>query len=175
MSGNHNFEFNIADVATLLPLTVRHTGHRSIDVDCFFEGCNHNRRGKLNINFEKDCFKCNYCGAHGGILDLYAGYCNLTRQEAYREICDALHCGRIAEARKLHPRKVAPPSAETIDFSARHPAYAKMMELLTLSDKNRSDLKTRGLTEEQIQQHGYRSTPAFGNVNLANRLIASGI
>ena len=63
------FGYDIRDVVRVLNLTIRRKNARSYDVDCPF--CNH-KTGKLNINVEKNVFRCNYCDAHGGMLDLYS-------------------------------------------------------------------------------------------------------
>ena len=47
----------------------------------------------MNVNFVKNVWRCNYCGEHGGMLNLYAGVNHTTNSEAYREICDALQAG----------------------------------------------------------------------------------
>ena len=98
------FEFNIADVAALLPLTIRRRTGASMDVDCFYDDCNGARRGKLNINFAKNCYKCNYCGKHGGMLDLYADYLNISRSEAYRDYRKHLTAAEFRRYAENSPR-----------------------------------------------------------------------
>lgn len=63
------FPFNIMDVVELLRLRVRRQQSNSVYVDCPFCG---DRRGKMNVNFVKNVWRCNYCGEHGGMLGLYA-------------------------------------------------------------------------------------------------------
>ena len=84
------FPFGIRDVAELLHLKVRRQQADSMYTDCPFCG---DRRGKMNINFTKNVWRCNYCGEGGGMLSLYARLNNTTSQDAYREICDALLAG----------------------------------------------------------------------------------
>lgn len=84
------FPFGIRDVAELLHLKVRRHQTDSIYTDCPFCG---DRRGKMNVNFAKNVWRCNYCGESGGMLSLYARLNHTTSQDAYREICDALLAG----------------------------------------------------------------------------------
>ena len=48
------------------------------------------RRGKMNVNFVKNVWRCNYCDEHGGMLALYARLNNTTTSDAYWEIGEAL-------------------------------------------------------------------------------------
>lgn len=168
------FDFNIADVAALLPLTIRRRTGASMDVDCFYDGCNGARRGKLNINFAKNCYKCNYCGNNGGMLDLYADYLNISRSEAYREISEALNCGKIQEIRKKQPKVELVPQSPSVDYEQRHQTYAMMSQLLTLSNAHKEHLMSRGLSLADIEERGYRSTPVYGFQVLTKKLIDMG-
>ena len=168
------FEFNIADVAALLPLTIRRRTGASMDVDCFYDDCNGARRGKLNINFAKNCYKCNYCGKHGGMLDLYADYLNISRSEAYREISEALNCGRIQEIRRKQPKVELVPQSPSVDYEQRHQTYAMMSQLLTLSKAHKEHLMSRGLSAADIEEYGYKSTPVYGFQVLTKKLIDMG-
>ena len=89
-SYSHDFPFGIMDVVKLLHLKVRRRQANSAYVDCPF--CN-DYRGKMNVNYAKDAWRCNYCGESGGMLSLYARMNNTTTSDAYREICDALQTG----------------------------------------------------------------------------------
>lgn len=90
MSQTHDMPFDIMDVAGLLHIRVRRPSGRGYYADCPFCG---DKRGKLHLNTEFDGWKCNYCGEHGGLLDLYGRLKHMNRSEAYREICDALQSG----------------------------------------------------------------------------------
>lgn len=87
------FPFSISDVISLLNLTVRRRQARSMDVDCPFCG---RKKGKMNINFEKNVFRCNYCGEFGGMISLYAKLHGLSNADAYSEICELLNTGKSA-------------------------------------------------------------------------------
>ena len=64
-----DFPFGIMDVVELLHLRIRRRQANSVYVDCPFCG---DRRGKMNVNFVKNVWRCNYCDEHGGMLALYA-------------------------------------------------------------------------------------------------------
>ena len=93
MSQTHDMPFGIMDVAELLHIRIRRPSGRGYYADCPFCG---DKRGKLHLNTEFDGWKCNYCGEHGGILDLYGKLNKVGRSEAYREICDALQNGIVS-------------------------------------------------------------------------------
>ena len=58
-----DFPFGIMDVVELLHLRIRRRQANSVYVDCPFCG---DRRGKMNVNFVKNVWRCNYCDEHGG-------------------------------------------------------------------------------------------------------------
>lgn len=82
-----DFPFGIMDVVELLHLRIRRRQANSAYVDCPFCG---DRRGKMNVNFVKNVWRCNYCDEHGGMLALYARLNNTTTSDAYWEIGEAL-------------------------------------------------------------------------------------
>ena len=64
-SFSQDFPFGIMDVVELLHLHIRRRQADSAYTDCPFCG---DRRGKMNVNFVKNVWRCNYCGEHGGML-----------------------------------------------------------------------------------------------------------
>lgn len=87
------FPFGIMEVVNLLNLRIRRQQANSVYVDCPFCG---DRRGKMNVNFQKNVWRCNYCGKYGGMLALYAEFNHTTTSDAYWEIAEAL-CDNIQE------------------------------------------------------------------------------
>ena len=171
MSG---FDYDIRDVVRILNLRIRRKNSRSYDVDCPF--CGH-KVGKMNVNIEKNVFRCNYCDEQGGMLDLYAKLYNLTKAEANAQIREALHLGQYRDE-YVKPAKPAEPvmvenselaAPETIDHT-----YRMMLSKLSLSGKHLEDLKKRGLTVEQIEEQSYRSVPVFGIKSLVRQLTLQG-
>jgi DNA primase len=74
-----------------------------------------------------------------------------------------LHIFRDASAPdKLRPtvRATTEEPAERAPIDHRDGVYCKLLrELLTLSDPHRADLRYRGLTDDEIERRGYKSTP----------------
>lgn len=172
--GEQSFPFDILDVAVLLNLSVRHRQQRSMDVNCPFCG---DTRGKMNINFEKNVFKCNYCGEHGGMVAMYAKVYGITNADAYREICDALRTGTAAleyESKKNITCSTSVKNAELASLEERHQTYSLLFSMLTLSKLHKQQLMDRGLSDEQIKRYGFKSTPAFGFTKLTSMLIEQG-
>mgnify|MGYP000825463270 CR=1 FL=1 len=81
------FPFGIMEVVNLLNLRIRRQQANSVYVDCPFCG---DRRGRMNVNFVKNVWRCNHCDAHGGMLALYAELNHTTTSDAYWEIAEAL-------------------------------------------------------------------------------------
>ena len=167
------FGYDIRDVVRVLNLTIRRKNARSYDVDCPF--CNH-KTGKLNINIEKNVFRCNYCDAHGGMLDLYSKLYNVTKTEANQQIREALNLGQYRDdyQRTVRPERdlepPAPVNSERASDMEIDQTYSQMLSLLTLSRKHQEDLQRRGLTPEQIAVQRYRSVPLFGVRRLVEKL-----
>lgn len=172
--GAQNFPFDISDVATLLNLHVRHKQRKSMDVNCPFCG---DARGKMNINFEKNVFRCNYCGEYGGMIALYARVYGISNADAYHEICEALRTGTSTpeyEAKKQKASSAPIPNAERASLEECHQTYSLLFSRLTLSTLHKNQLQERGLSEEQIRQYGYKTTPAFGFTKLTSLLMEQG-
>lgn len=194
------FPFNIMDVVELLRLRVRRQQSNSVYVDCPFCG---DRRGKMNVNFVKNVWRCNYCGEHGGMLGLYARLNNTTTSDAYWEIAEALcdncheeHIRSGNEAPKLavstgssfsgaradagrhstSERKTVPQS-EKASPAEIHQTLSLLLVQLTLRPAHREHLRSpkRGLSDEQIESLGFKSTPPpFLCRSITARLIQMG-
>lgn len=65
MAQPQEFPFNIMDVAELLHLHIRRRQADSVYADCPICG---DKRGKMNINFAKNLWRCNYYNEGGGML-----------------------------------------------------------------------------------------------------------
>jgi len=155
------FPFTIMDVAELLRLHIRRRSPGYAYTDCPLCG---DRRGKMCLNLTKDVWYSNCCGDHGGMLALYARVQRTSNSEAYREICDELLTGGFAPAyevqRKESARKEAAQQSEQASAQTIHQTYSALLSMLTLTPAHLNHLRTkRGLTDEQIKQFGFKSTP----------------
>ena len=177
MGQTQDFPFDIEDITELLRLRIRRRCADGVYTDCPFCGDN---RGKMKVSYVKNVWRCNYCGESGGMLKLYAKARGITTSEAYREICDAIQNGVCFPAGlpsnpKKEKRQEIPQSARA-ENPVIHQTLSGLLGLLKLSERHREHLRTvRGLTDEQIDRLGYKSTPPFYLCGkLANQLIAQG-
>lgn len=176
MSGVQDFPFGIEDVTELLHLRIRRRCSDGAYVDCPFCG---EGRGRMKINYVKNVWRCNYCNEHGGMLALYARIHNLTNSEAYREICDFIQngIGYSYDLPMTHKKKEAEVEpVNRADNSVIHKTLTGLLGMLKLSEQHREHLRNvRGLSDEQIEQLGYKSTPPFYMCGpLTSRLIEQG-
>ena len=174
---NYQYElpFDIMDVARILNIRIKRPGRKSVYTDCPLCG---DTRGKMNLNLEKNQFRCNYCQESGGAIALYAKVHGVSNSTAYREICEILYGNAPAkEYQTLFQKKEKPdlPSnSELASVHDRNQTYEMMLSMLQLTDKHIDDLIKRGLSLEQIKEYGFKSTPAFGYVQLVKNLIDKG-
>lgn len=160
-SQTSGFPFTIMDVAERLRLHIRRRSPGYAYSDCPFCG---DQRGKLCLNLTKDVWYSNCCGGHGGMLALYAKARRISNSEAYREICGELLTGGFAPAyetqRKEAVKKESAAQTERASAQTIHQTYSAFLSKLTLTPAHRRHLQAkRGLTDEQIQLFGFRSTP----------------
>lgn len=191
---SQDYPFGIRDVVELLQLKTRRRQANSIYVDCPFCG---DHRGRLNINFTKNVWRCNRCGESGGMLSLYGKYCQTTNGDAFREICEALNIENrqdglnrevtakpaaleTAPQAEVPPRRTAEqeiPQSEPATAQQIHQTLSFLFRMLTLRENHREHLRSekRGLTDEQIDRIGFKSTPQpFLCQSLTERLIRQG-
>ena len=170
-----DFPFTIMDVASLLRLNIRRRGPGHVYADCPICG---DRRGKMNMNLEKNVWRCNYCNEGGGMLALYAKVYGISNSEAYREICETLQTEGFAPeytALAQTPPLTQPQSQRT-SVQETHQTYSMLLSMLSLTPAHRERLRIkRGLTMEQIEQFGFKSTPPpYLCRSLTERLMAQG-
>lgn len=161
MAQPQEFPFNIMDVAELLHLHIRRRQADSVYADCPICG---DKRGKMNINFAKNLWRCNYCNEGGGMLSLYGKVYGISNSEAYREICDTLQNGLTAPEYTVKelPEQTVIEQSVLASPQEIHQTFSMLLELLTLTSQHRKHLReVRGLSDEQIERLGYKSTPPF--------------
>lgn len=194
------FPFSIMEVVELLNLRIRRQQANSVYVDCPFCG---DRRGRMNVNFVKNVWRCNHCNEHGGMLALYAKLNHTTTSDAYWEIAEALcdnvqaehaRSGNDAQQQTAgtgfpssgtraasagHPsseRKMVPQS-EKASPAEIHQTLSLLLSQLTLLPSHREHLRSpkRGLSDEQINALGFKSTPPpFLCRSITERLVKMG-
>lgn len=98
-SSSDTFPFGIADVVELLGLTVRRRLPSSLYLNCPFCG---DQRGRLNVNTDKNVWRCNRCGAAGGMLALYiVSIISSNPQGGIRHLGDCCYLAPVYRFRKI--------------------------------------------------------------------------
>lgn len=163
------FSLTMQDILPLLPIDT--SGHgRSIDLPC--PACNDTKK-HLNVNFEKNVFRCNRCGEHGGVLSLYCLYYPQNTKAAFDQIQRRLH-GEIVSYEKPVPNKVVAkkfvPQSILADVSVRDETYRALLSLLNLDHDHKNNLLRRGLTPQTIDKNLYRTVPTADRFGLCQKL-----
>ena len=164
----------MADVISLLGLPGPKDGRTSFNIQC--PCCDDNSRKKhLNINLEKDVFRCPRCGFSGGMFDLYACYSGVDRRKARETLLARLNIedsGGSSQQRRKHKKLID--ECPITDIDIRDETYRALLDKLSLASDHKLGLLARGFTEEEIVKRGYKSMPVAGNTALAKRLLAEG-
>lgn len=162
--------FHMVDVIPLLGLPTPPAGKSSYNIPC--PCCDDKPKGRhLNINLQKNVFRCPRCGFSGGVLDLYAFYAKIPREKVLEELLDRK--GKI-----FRPQQARLPAVEENPLTGveeRHAAYTALLQNLTLASDHRENLRSRGLSPEEIHRLGYKTTPVLGFTSLAKRLREAGL
>lgn len=127
-------------------------------------------RGKtatFDVNLAKSNFKCyrecSDCIGRGGMLDLYNLLCGggTDRKTAYVEIMNKLKHEALPEIKRPAEPIFTPQKSQenTTDAQTLDKAYRAFLATLTLSEKHRANLLSRGLTEPAIQKGLYKTVP----------------
>ena len=127
----------------------------------------------LNINLQKDVFRCPRCGFSGGIFDLYAYYTGIAREE----VRDALIARLDVQGSIPKPEHIPMPVVAEVpptDIASRSDTYTGLLSKLTLASDHRQNLRNRGLSDEEIDRLEYRTTPVVGMQTIARQLQSSG-
>lgn len=147
-----------------LVLNDRTLGRSEVEASCPF--CGDHGKGKyhLSLNTEKDQYRCNLCGASGNSVTLYAAIKGVTNGEAYRELTGGSNIYRL-------PTQPTPQNTERqpASLAERNAVYEEMLSYLTLLPEHRKNLRERGLSDDRIEQNGYKSMPT---TEKSRRLLA---
>lgn len=167
----------MTDIIPLIGLPEPKYGRVSYNVPC--PCCDENPKKKhLNIHLEKDVFRCPRCGFSGGVFDLYAYYSGINRKNAREILYERLNlkdytaAGSSSACRKPRPQPIQ--ECPITDVDTRHETYTALLGKLTLASDHRENLLNRGLSNEAIEELGYRTTPAVGTSIIAKQLLSEG-
>ena len=169
------FDFDIIWVCRQLGLPISLRNTRSFNMDCPFCG----RQGKLNINVEKNAFRCPACDEHGGMLRLYQLIRVLSdTKEAYKELYDIFNGNKELNLKDVQIRKrnfsQLPQPVEVSDIKTRNDTYTEFLNMCHLSLSHKADLLKRGLSEEAIVRGQYKSVPQVGFMSIPRTLEKNG-
>lgn len=166
-------KFHITDVISLLGLSMPSNGKSSFYLQC--PCCDSSPKNKhMNINLKKDVFRCPKCGIYGGIFDLYALYTNTPRDKVYKELLKKLRYADNGEYKKAPIMKPVVMEVPITDIETRHATYSAFLKKLSLAMDHRQNLLNRGLTDENIERLGYKTTPAIGMTAITKQLQSEG-
>ncbi len=148
----------IVDAARRCGLAIdsRTLGREEVEATCPFCGDNGAGKYHLSLNTEKDVYRCNLCAAHGNSVTLYAKLRGVTNGEAYKDLTGGSNVYQL----RPQPEPQKDTQREPAPLAERHAAYTEMLSFLTLSDAHRQNLRERGLSDERIEQNGYKSMPS---------------
>lgn len=127
-------------------------------------------RKTLNLNLEKDVFRCPKCSAGGGAVKFYAFMAKgidpgafASDDTLYKSVCSELF-GKINNDQKAGIVYSTYEPKASIDFPPtdiidRDETYNAMLKMLPLSDIHYNNLIERGLRKEDIERNGYATIP----------------
>lgn len=149
------------------------------EINILCPACSHehtSRRLTLNINYDKQLFRCPRCSFSGNAYHLIARVNGWEYAEVEAKINNG-ELGKIdLELAKDRPEKQAENVGNPIaPLRQRHEVYSAMLSHLKLNDTHRENLRKRGLSDEAIDRIGFRSYPKFMDPSvLAKKLVSSG-
>lgn len=165
---------HMTDVLPLIGIHYPLDGRSSFYVAC--PCCDVKPNSKhLNINLKRDVFRCPRCGVSGGVFDLYALYTGVPRNKVRNELLSIRGCTNITNSIKVnHSHSEAFVECPITDVEARHMTYTALLSKLSLAKDHRENLRGRGLTDCEIDELGYKSTPIAGCAAFAKQLQSEG-
>lgn len=164
-------KINMADIIWRLGLPAPERNSDSYYVRC--PVCDEGKRKHLNINFQKNVFRCAKCGESGGVYDLYALFTGLSKEKTHEVLSYDNHNMHI-EREQAKEQMEAVTVSELSDIDSRHRTYCALLEKLTLCDKHFSNLLNRGLDEYAVYICGYKSAPVKNTQYIAQQLFEEG-
>ena len=132
------------------------------------------RRLTLNLNFEKNAFRCPRCGFAGGVYKLIAAYTEWPEDtvEAHVKKGDL---GPVTEEVESEVKSSIDGVNAIAPVKQRNDVYNAFLSQLTLNDQHRDNLRKRGLSDDDIARIGFKSCPKFMDPEaIPKRLISAG-
>lgn len=166
--------FHMTDIISALNLPYPASGRSSYYVQCPL--CDDNPRHRhLNINLKKEVFRCPKCGVSGGMFDLYSLYTGTARDKVRQALIEKLAPQTNPNLPKVRIEKQ--PIIEecpVTDIETRNKTYSALLSKLTLANDHIENLQNRGLSINDIERLGYKTTPILGMSTIAKQLVNDG-
>lgn len=166
--------FHMTDIISALNLPHPTSGRSAYYVQCPL--CDDNPKHRhLNINLRKEVFRCAKCGVSGGMFDLYSLYTGTTRDKVRQALIEKLDPQINPNLPKVRiESKPAIEECPISDIETRHKTYSALLSKLTLANDHIENLRNRGLSIEDIECLGYKTTPVLGMSTIAKQLEKEG-
>ena len=163
----------IEDIIPLIGIPEPPYGKRVYNIPC--PCCDEDpKKRHLNINLNKDVFRCPRCGFYGGVFDLYAHYAGVDRKGVREVLLARLNMLNVSARDTSRSNQQIPDECPLIDIDARDETYSAFLSKLSLAGDHRDNLKARGLREAEIIRLGYKTSPVVGMASIAKQLMAEG-
>jgi hypothetical protein len=173
-------EIRLSDAVYLLGLDYPIINAGSVDVVCPVCGEAGKKAKKLNLDYSNNVFHCPKCDLGGGVLDFWAFFRGIkasTKKELYKMAAiDINKHQNGADARPLKEKRIEKRvDVDAASLSTRTKTYKGLIDILTLTDDHRKELKRRGLSDDAIESGQYRSYPLINLAAIASALLAKGL
>ncbi|MCL2637316.1 MAG: DUF3854 domain-containing protein, partial [Oscillospiraceae bacterium] len=157
---------DVVDTAIVCNLEIKpvSVGHPEVVARCPF--CN-DRKYRMYLSRERDnpTYYCHNCGTGGNAVTLYARIFGLATKDSYLALMNNPNVAKIQND------YIKPQSHELKPLEQRHAIYLELLEMLSLKDEHRKNLRERGLSEKLIEGNMYRSMPDdYKREEIASRL-----
>ena len=165
--------FTMYDIAPILGIPLPGPGRTTVDVEC---PCCKGKRKTLHIDFEKGMFRCAKCSEAGKTaLTLYMRYTGLDTYSALKELRTQTSVGDMESMTRAKQTIQKNEELPLAPIKERDAVYRALLDNLTLTAEHKNNLKGRGLTDDEIQQLGYRSAPEYPTtLEVAKKLLRQG-
>ncbi len=154
-------------------LNIGHDRNRpKINIRCPL--CGSGSEKKLNVDFEKDVFRCAKCGVAGKSVGFWALYRGLDPADLKAAARDYYEFAGNKHLSPVVKKYVSVPQTELAPIDTRDRTYRALLSLLNLKELHEKDLLRRGFTKDEIKQTDYKSYPSLGKGDIVKALLKRG-
>lgn len=160
-------DYDIIEIAKDLGLKIKNETRTSKEVAACCPFCpGGDTKYHLNLNRFINVFRCPKCGTQGGILHLIAYLKGVSTKDAYKMLKagEKIYRSTANISYKKIKRKEYLEKQNIKSPSERNMIYTAFLDMLTLSDKHKTNLLQRGLSKEIIEKNQYKSIPQVEDI-----------